>query len=67
VRKILWLIYKHLHWHNDYPGASRGRFLDGLKELYWIRLCGHSWRFSLHIANIYWKLPGLTIDRLVSK
>lgn len=64
--KLLFPIYVWLHWgwprKLPYPGASRGKWLDGLEEVIWCWICGDSLRFSLHIGNIYWKVGRRVTD-----
>lgn len=31
------------------------RFGAGLRQFFWMRYCGHSWRFAWRAAMTYWR------------
>jgi hypothetical protein len=55
VHKACFRVYGWLYYWGDYPGASHGSLLDGLRDACWIYVCGHGITFSLGIGWIYWK------------
>lgn len=66
----LWIIHRYervlfkacqtvhfaIYYHGEYPGASHGRWFDGLSEACWTYVCGYGIRFSLAQGNIWWEI-----------
>ncbi len=55
VHAACFSVWSGLYYWGEYPGASRGNFLDGVGEACWTRVSGHGVRFSFGVGWIYWE------------